>query len=47
MLKSMKFLTQKEAVALDQELFKTFSVENLMELAGLSVAQVVSQQYPP
>lgn len=47
MLKSMKFLTQKEAVALDQELFKTFSVENLMELAGLSVAQVVSQKYPP
>ena len=43
----MKFLTQKEAIALDQELFRSFSVENLMELAGLSVAQVISQKYPP
>jgi NAD(P)H-hydrate epimerase len=44
---AMKFLTQQEAIALDQDLFKTFPVENLMELAGLAVAQTVSYKYPP
>ncbi len=45
--RSMKFLTQHEAIAVDQELFKTFPVESLMELAGLSVAQIISYKYPP
>jgi hydroxyethylthiazole kinase-like uncharacterized protein yjeF len=45
--KTMKYLSQHEAVAVDQELFKTFPVESLMELAGLSIAQTISHKYPP
>jgi NAD(P)H-hydrate repair Nnr-like enzyme with NAD(P)H-hydrate epimerase domain len=39
----MKLLTQKEAIAVDEELMSTpgFSVDQLMELAGLSVAAAV------
>lgn len=44
-----KFLTQAEATALDQDLFNEFkfSVDQLMELAGLSVASAVAKVYPP
>nr|XP_027203254.1 NAD(P)H-hydrate epimerase-like isoform X1 [Dermatophagoides pteronyssinus]XP_027203255.1 NAD(P)H-hydrate epimerase-like isoform X2 [Dermatophagoides pteronyssinus] len=39
----MKFLSQTEAIAVDQELFNEyqFSVDQLMELAGLSVASAI------
>lgn len=39
----MKFLNQAEAIALDQDLMSTpgFSIDQLMELAGLSVAASV------
>jgi hydroxyethylthiazole kinase-like uncharacterized protein yjeF len=41
------FLTQKNAQKIDQELFLTFSVDQLMELAGLSVAEAIFKVYPP
>lgn len=45
---SIKYLNQQEAISLDQELFEEFgfSVDQLMELAGLSCAQVVAKCYP-
>ena len=44
----MKYLTQEEAQNIDQELFNTyaFSVDQLMELAGLSVAVALCKAYP-
>ena len=44
----VKHLDQQEAVAVDQELFSSyqFSVDQLMELAGLACAQAVSLTYP-
>ncbi|KAI1289321.1 NAD(P)H-hydrate epimerase [Halotydeus destructor] len=46
--KSMKYLNQEEAIKFDQELFHDcgFSVDQLMELAGLSVASAIAKQYP-
>ncbi|KAG6462535.1 NAD(P)H-hydrate epimerase isoform X2 [Manduca sexta] len=46
---SIRYLNQSEAVALDQDLFNEykFSVDQLMELAGLSVAMAVAKVYPP
>lgn len=44
------FLSQRAAQELDAELMSEkggFAVEQLMELAGLSVAQVVHKEYPP
>ena len=43
-----RFLTQEEAVNVDVELMDTpgFSVDQLMELAGLSVAASVEKAYP-
>jgi NAD(P)H-hydrate repair Nnr-like enzyme with NAD(P)H-hydrate epimerase domain len=42
-----KYIGQKEAQELDQELFKEgFSNDQLMELAGLSVATVITKEYP-
>ncbi|CAD5208182.1 unnamed protein product [Bursaphelenchus xylophilus] len=43
----LKFLGQQEAINIDQELFNDygFSVDQLMELAGLSCAQAVHQTY--
>jgi hydroxyethylthiazole kinase-like uncharacterized protein yjeF len=38
---STGYLTASEARDLDQELFQTFALEQLMELAGLSVAEAV------
>ena len=44
----MKFLTQEEAQKIDQELFNefAFSVDQLMELAGFSVAVALTKAYP-
>uniref|UniRef100_A0A915BSK5 NAD(P)H-hydrate epimerase n=1 Tax=Parascaris univalens TaxID=6257 RepID=A0A915BSK5_PARUN len=44
----MKYLKQDEAVAIDQELFTEygFSVDQLMELAGLSCAHAVASSFP-
>ncbi|XP_053683008.1 NAD(P)H-hydrate epimerase [Sabethes cyaneus] len=43
----MKFLNQKEAIAVDEELFNEykFSVDQLMELAGLSCAHAINDCY--
>lgn len=40
--------SQEEATRVDQELFNDcgFSVDQLMEMAGLSVASAVAKQYP-
>lgn len=48
-MSSVKYLTQVEAINLDNELFDgyAFSVDQLMELAGLSVATAVAKCYPP
>lgn len=45
----VRYLGQKEAIALDQELFSSyqFSVDQLMELAGLACAQAVALTYKP
>lgn len=45
----VKYLTQEEAINLDGELFTeyAFSVDQLMELAGLGVATVIHKVYPP
>ncbi|KAL7978400.1 hypothetical protein Chor_014939 [Crotalus horridus] len=44
----LKFLGQKEAQAIDQELFEEykFSVDQLMELAGLSCATAIAKDEP-
>ncbi|CAG85818.1 DEHA2C02288p [Debaryomyces hansenii CBS767] len=46
---TFKTLSSKMASQLDQELMSTgaFSIDQLMELAGLSVAQAIYRQYPP
>ena len=46
MKKAIKYLSQHEAIAIDQELFKTWSVDQLMELAGLSCAVCVAKAFP-
>ncbi|XP_036297882.1 NAD(P)H-hydrate epimerase isoform X2 [Pipistrellus kuhlii] len=45
----VKYLSQEEAQAVDEELFKEyqFSVDQLMELAGLSCATAIAKAYPP
>ncbi|XP_075257147.1 NAD(P)H-hydrate epimerase-like isoform X2 [Convolutriloba macropyga] len=44
---NLKYLTAAESQSIDEELFSTggFSVDQLMELAGLSVAQAVHAEY--
>ncbi|XP_066424331.1 NAD(P)H-hydrate epimerase [Molothrus aeneus] len=44
----LRFLGQEEAQAIDQELFTEykFSVDQLMELAGLSCATAIAKAYP-
>lgn len=44
----LKYLNQKEAIDVDQELFNEykFSVDQLMELAGLSCAHAVTKCFP-
>ena len=48
MLKACIFRGQKEAQAVDEQLMGPlgFSVDQLMELAGLSVAQSIEAEYP-
>uniref|UniRef100_A0A915M1T2 NAD(P)H-hydrate epimerase n=1 Tax=Meloidogyne javanica TaxID=6303 RepID=A0A915M1T2_MELJA len=41
----VKYLSQQEAINIDQELFNSFSVDQLMELAGLSCAQAIYSVY--
>lgn len=45
----VKYLSQEEAQAVDLELFNDyqFSVDQLMELAGLSCATAIAKAYPP
>ncbi len=46
---SVSFLSQKDAIAVDEALFSAeggFSVDQLMELAGLSVACAIAECYP-
>lgn len=45
----MKTLSAKAAAALDKELMSSgaFSIDQLMELAGLAVAKAVYREYPP
>lgn len=45
---TMKYLSQEEAQNIDLELFNeySFSVDQLMELAGLSVAVALTKAYP-
>ncbi|XP_026478778.1 NAD(P)H-hydrate epimerase-like isoform X2 [Ctenocephalides felis] len=45
----MKYLSQDEATKIDVELFNEykFSVDQLMELAGLSCSSAISNCYPP
>ncbi|KAL1873096.1 hypothetical protein VTK73DRAFT_1101 [Phialemonium thermophilum] len=46
---ALKTLSAKAAAALDKELMSTgaFSIDQLMELAGLSVSQAVYRVHPP
>uniref|UniRef100_A0A8W4FH10 NAD(P)H-hydrate epimerase n=1 Tax=Sus scrofa TaxID=9823 RepID=A0A8W4FH10_PIG len=46
---AVKYLSQEEAQAVDQELFNEyqFSVDQLMELAGLSCATAIAKGYQP
>ncbi|XP_037549474.1 NAD(P)H-hydrate epimerase [Nematolebias whitei] len=48
MAQTMKYLGQEEAQKIDEELFSEygFSVDQLMELAGLSCATAVTRAYP-
>ncbi|KAL4120609.1 hypothetical protein QTP88_013271 [Uroleucon formosanum] len=48
-LKMVKYLKQDEAINIDQELFNVykFSVDQLMELAGLSCATAIQKCFPP
>ncbi|XP_032786858.1 NAD(P)H-hydrate epimerase isoform X4 [Daphnia magna] len=45
-LKNPRYLKQAEAIKLDEELFNYFGVEQLMELAGLSCASAIAEEYP-
>lgn len=44
----MKYLNQQEAIDIDVELFEEyrFSVDQLMELAGLSCSHAIQKCYP-
>lgn len=46
---SIRYLNQQEATKIDEELFNEyqFSVDQLMELAGLSCAHAIAQSYSP
>ena len=47
-MSGVKFLNQEEATNIDLELFNEyqFSVDQLMELAGLSCAHAISKEFP-
>ena len=46
-LSSLHLVGQDDSVAIDRDLFETFSVDSLMELAGLSVAEATLKCFPP
>lgn len=48
-VQNITYLSQQNAAALDQDLFNEykFSVDQLMELAGLSVATAIAKIYLP
>uniref|UniRef100_A0A182MNW3 NAD(P)H-hydrate epimerase n=1 Tax=Anopheles culicifacies TaxID=139723 RepID=A0A182MNW3_9DIPT len=48
-VREMKYLNQQEAISVDEELFNEykFSVDQLMELAGLSCAHAIADAYKP
>lgn len=48
-IRMVKYLKQDEAINIDQELFNVykFSVDQLMELAGLSCATAIHKCFPP
>ena len=43
---NLRYVTAEEATKIDEKLFEYFSVDVLMELAGLSVAAAVKDHYP-
>lgn len=47
-MSAIKYLNQTEATNIDLELFSTyqFSVDQLMELAGLSCAHAIAKEFP-
>ncbi|CAD7953156.1 unnamed protein product [Amoebophrya sp. A25] len=45
-IRGVTHLCQVDAIAVDKALFRTFSVDSLMELAGLSCAQVIEREFP-
>lgn len=47
-IRMLPLCSQDEAIKVDQELFNEcgFTVEQLMELAGHSVATIIAKQYP-
>lgn len=49
LLPKMKYLNQQEAIAVDVKLFNEykFSVDQLMELAGLSCSHAIAKCFPP
>uniref|UniRef100_A0A182VXQ3 NAD(P)H-hydrate epimerase n=1 Tax=Anopheles minimus TaxID=112268 RepID=A0A182VXQ3_9DIPT len=49
LFREMKYLNQQEAISVDEELFNEykFSVDQLMELAGLSCAHAIADAYKP
>jgi NAD(P)H-hydrate epimerase len=44
---TLTLVGQDASVAIDEELFRSFSVDSLMELAGLSVAEATLKCFPP
>ena len=46
-LSDLTLVGQDASVAIDQDLFESFSVDSLMELAGLSVAEATLKSFPP
>lgn len=48
-MSNLKFLNQKEAINVDVELMSEkhgFSIDQLMEMAGMSVAEIVTKTFP-
>lgn len=44
--RGLTYLCQRDAIAVDEALFESFSVDALMELAGYAVAQAIAQEFP-
>ncbi|CAD7923862.1 unnamed protein product [Amoebophrya sp. A120] len=46
LIRNVTHLCQRDAIALDEKLFECFSVDSLMELAGLACAQAIVKEFP-